>query len=113
MEKKQQVINDYLLGKLSYRQLAKAYNMGSTTIHRWVTDFQGLSYKANKGKAVILSLMKKPKVKEVLSDEVAALKKELEKERLRNKLLTAMIDIAEEQLKIPIRKKSGTRQSKK
>ncbi|MEI9943060.1 MAG: hypothetical protein WDN26_02465 [Chitinophagaceae bacterium] len=57
--------------------------------------------------------MKKPKVKEVLSDEVAALKKELEKERLRNKLLTAMIDIAEEQLKIPIRKKSGTRQSKK
>ncbi len=41
------------LVKLSYRQLAKAYNMGSTTIHRWVTDFQGLSYKANKGKAVI------------------------------------------------------------
>ena len=46
-------------------------------------------------------------------EEMEALKKELAQERLRNKLLTAMIDIAEEQLKIPIRKKSGTKRLKK
>jgi len=44
---------------------------------------------------------------------VEALQKELAKERLRNKLLTAIIDIAEEELKIPIRKKYGTKPLKK
>jgi len=44
---------------------------------------------------------------------VLELQKQLEQERLHNKLLTAMIDIAEEELKIPIRKKYGTRQLKK
>lgn len=114
MDKKQQIINEYLLGDLSYRQLAKSHNIGCTTIHRWVTGFQGRSYKiAREYKILTLPAMKQPKIKEVLSDEIVVLKKELAQERLRNKLLTAMIDIAEEQLKIPIRKKSGTKQSKK
>jgi transposase-like protein len=114
MDKKQQVINEYLLGDLSYRQLAESHNIGSSTIHRWVTGFQGRSYKiARDYKILTLPAMKQPKIKEVLPDEVAALKKELAQERLRSKLLTAMIDIAEDQFKIPIRKKSGTKPLKK
>lgn len=38
------------------------------------------------------------------------LQEELRKTQLHNKLLNAMIDIAEEQLNIDIRKKSGTKQ---
>ena len=45
--------------------------------------------------------------------ETLELQKQLEQERLHNKLLTAMIDIAEEELKIPIRKKYGTKPLKK
>ena len=41
------------------------------------------------------------------------LQQQLEQERLRNKLLTAIIDVAEEELKIPIRKKYGTKPLKK
>jgi hypothetical protein len=41
--------------------------------------------------------------------EVRRLRKELEEARLYNKLLNAMIDIAEEQFEIPIRKKRGAR----
>jgi len=37
------------------------------------------------------------------------LRKELEKTRLENKLLKAMIEIAEEQLGVDIRKKRGAR----
>jgi hypothetical protein len=37
----------------------------------------------------------------------------LEQEQLRNKLLNAMLDIAEDELQVPIRKKFGTKQSKK
>jgi transposase len=44
-----------------------------------------------------------------LSAEVRQLRKELEEARLYNKLLNAMIDIAEEQFEIPIRKKPGAK----
>ena len=55
----------------------------------------------------------KPKEQKVeaapLSNEVKQLQQELRKAQLHNKLLNAIIDIAEEQLKIDIRKKSGTK----
>ena len=44
-----------------------------------------------------------------LSIEVKQLQQELRKAQLHNKLLNAMIDIAEDQLKIDIRKKSGAK----
>lgn len=59
----------------------------------------------------------KPKIKvkddlplEELSTDVKLLQEELRKAKLHNKLLNAIIDIAEGQLKIDIRKKSGTKQ---
>ena len=48
--------------------------------------------------------------KEELPTDVKQLREELRKAKLHNKLLNAIIDIAEEQLKIDIRKKSGTKQ---
>ena len=54
---------------------------------------------------------KKPDVP--LPTDITELQRELAKERLKNQLLNAMIDIAEKELKIPIRKKSGTKQSSK
>ena len=50
---------------------------------------------------------------EILPPEIIELQKQLAQERLQNKLLTAMIDIAEQELKIPIRKKYGTKPLKK
>jgi hypothetical protein len=64
-------------------------------------------------KTVHLPLMKQEDTRDNLPKEVEALQKELAKERLRNKLLTAIIDVAEEELKIPIRKKYGTKPLKK
>jgi len=114
MDKKQEIINAYLLGDRSFRQLAQQYKIGTTTIHRWVMNFQGRSYAmARESKTLTLPVMKRLKVKEDLSQEVAALQKELSQERLRTKLLTAMIDIAEEKLKIHIRKKYDTKPLKK
>jgi len=61
--------------------------------------------------------MRKSKPKSVIKNEeskqlptdVKLLQEELRKSKLHNKLLNAIIDIAEEQLKIDIRKKSGTK----
>ena len=59
--------------------------------------------------------MRKPKsirrenVQEQLPSDVKQLQEELRKAKLHNELLNAMIDIAEDQLKINIRKKPGTK----
>ena len=113
MDTKQEIINEYLLGNSGYRQLAKKYSMGSTTLHRWVQKFQGFTpIKRAVKNEVILPDMKQGK-KEKLSKDVIELQQQLAQERLRNKLLTAIIDVAEEELKIPIRKKYGTKPLKK
>jgi hypothetical protein len=48
-----------------------------------------------------------------LEAENKRLRQELEMERLRVLSLNVMIDLAEEQFKVPIRKKSGAKQLKK
>lgn len=114
MDKKQQIINEYLLGRTGYRLLSKKYGVSRSAINRWVMDFQGRSRSASRAlKTVHLSVMKQQESTDKLPNDVEALQKELAKERLRNKLLTAIIDIAEEELKIPIRKKYGTKPLKK
>jgi len=45
--------------------------------------------------------------------EAEALKKALEEAQMKIKALNTLIDVAEDQLKIDIRKKSGARQSSK
>jgi len=56
-----------------------------------------------------MKLKQKKEEEAPLSNEVKQLQQELRKAQLHNKLLNAMIDIAEDQLKIDIRKKSGTK----
>jgi transposase-like protein len=104
---KEAIIAEYLLGDTTYRKLSEKYGVDFRIIHSWVTRY--------KGKAVVVNKIKKksspnqPDPKEQLPTDVKQLQEELRKARLHNKLLNAMIDIAEDQLKIDIRKKSGTR----
>ena len=101
---KERIIAEYLIGNTTFRKLGAKYQVDFRIIHSWVSKFQGKQLK----KAV-------PKQKESQSKEaslptdVKQLQEELRKARLHNELLTTMIDIAEKQLKIDIRKKSGTK----
>lgn len=100
---KEAIIAEYLTGDFSYRKLGIKYGIDYRLIHSWVMKYQG--------KKRIGTPMPKEKKEEVpLSNEVKQLQRELRKAQLHNKLLNAMIDIAEDQLKIDIRKKSGTKQ---
>jgi transposase len=114
---KQLVIDEYLLGCFTYRELAKKYKISRATINEWVLDYQGIPrYKTIRREKAKLSLMKpKPQEEKIvnLPIDIMVLQKQLEQERMHNKLLTAMIEIAEEELKIPIRKKYGTKPLKK
>lgn len=114
MDKKQSIINQYLLGGKTYRELAGEHGISRAAINRWVMEFEGRGpAKKPLGKALPLPAMLAEENKGKLPKEVLELQRLLEQERLRNKLLTAIIDIAEEELKIPIRKKYGTRPLKK
>jgi transposase-like protein len=115
---KSAIVSEYIRGGVSYRELQAKYDCGLATLHRWVQEYmKGKEYKAaEKGAAVF------KQVREVLSEEetgmdetmptdIKALQAELRKSRLHNKLLNEMLNIAEEELNVPIRKKHGARQS--
>jgi transposase-like protein len=100
---KEAIIAEYLVGETTYRKLESKYGIDFRVIHSWVMKYQGKNQKP--------SIVAKPKEVEetALPTDVKRLQAELRKAQLHNKLLNAMIDIAEDQLKIDIRKKSGTK----
>jgi transposase len=101
---KEAIITEYLTEEISFRELGRKYGINFRKIHLWVMEYQGKKYNSATN----------PKKEETddtaLPQDVKQLQAELRRMQLQNKLLNAMIDIAEEQLKIDIRKKSGTRQ---
>ena len=113
MDKKEQIINEYLIGGISFRILGKKYGISRSTINRWVLEHQGFicMRKSPRESITLLEMNKEPT--EILPTEIVELQRQLDQERLHNKLLVAMIEIAEQELKIPIRKKYGTKPLKK
>ena len=95
-------------GDVSYREMEARYGISSSTLQRWV-QAAGDEAKGSEadGKTVTETSGEPGKN---LASEVKRLRGELRKVELHNKLLNAMIDIAEEQFEIPIRKKRGARQ---
>ena len=101
---KEAIIAEYLSGDTTYRKLESKYGIDFRILHSWVMKYQGKQPSAAK------KVKAEQGEQTALPTDVKQLQAELRKARLHNKLLNAMIDIAEDQLKIDIRKKSGTRQ---
>ena len=115
---KQAIVNEYLVGSSSYRKIGKKFGICYKTVNRWVLEHQNAADNERlEAKAATLQPMKEDNsitpLPALLAAQIKELQKQLEQEKLHNRLLTAMIDIAEEDLKIPIRKKYGTKRSKK
>ena len=110
---KDAVVNEYLLGSITQAQLAAKYGIGKSTVDRWIQKHRGRVPKKKIPREYVISPVMVQEVRDDLPEDVQELRRQLEQEKLRNKLLTAMIDIAERDLKIPIRKKFGTKPSAK
>ncbi|WP_461083754.1 hypothetical protein [Spirosoma flavus] len=104
MNKRQKAVREYLLGGCTYLQLEKKYGISKATINRCVLKYQAQQQAKLKGVGLSSDPMK-PKPNQPPS--VEQLQKFLDQEQLRNKLLNAMLDIAEDELQVPIRKKFG------
>jgi len=107
-QKKEKVVEEYLLGGVSLRELEGKYKINFRTIHRWVKQAEaGLEA----GEVERLKAKRSLVVKQRdLPTDVKQLQKELEEARLKNELLTVMIELAEDQFGIEIRKKRGAKQ---
>jgi transposase-like protein len=106
VQEQEAIIAEYLLGDTTYRKLGAKHEVDFRVVHYWVSRFQGKPVK----KAKPTNKLNDDLPREELPTDVKQLQEELRKAKLHNKLLNAIIDIAEDQLKIDIRKKSGTKQ---
>ena len=106
---KQEIINEYLLGGMSHRQLAKKYKIGKSTVFRWLQAYNGIIPVRMVSREVVILPEMIEEIRSDLPEDVIELRQQLEQEKLRTKVLTTIIEIAETELNIPIRKKSGTK----
>ena len=105
---KHQICDLVSSGEMSMQSARKHFGIkGHSTILNWMRSFgyidtpQTMSSSSKKEDAALLKA------------RIKALEAQLKEEKLKTELLDTMIDLAEDQLKISIRKKSDTKQSKK
>ncbi len=124
MDQKEQIIQEYLNTGCGYRQLEAKYGIGRTTICKWVNIYQGIHNLPPtdlQQKHYITPMDQKAKKQQsgtseneaALLQKIASLEKQLAHQELRAEVLDTLINVAEKQLNISIRKKPGTQQSKK
>ena len=97
-------------GRMTIAEAKLAFNLLSTQV---VKKYLQQSEKEKAEFTRISTLMDKNEARSeaISSEDVQALKKALEEAELKIKALNTLIDVAEDQFKIPIRKKPGAKQS--
>ena len=102
-----QLINEYLVSGESKEVFQAKRRLGHSVLSRWMLNF-GISEQT---KPIQMPKTEtKNYYEQQLQDEINRLKKELEYEKLRSKAFETMISVAEEELKVDIRKKHGAKQ---
>ena len=112
---KREATQKYLTGSHSKAELTREYSVSYTGLDRWIEKYGPeffSSGKLDESLPLDKSSMSKPTSDKDLEKRVKELEKQLELSNLKAELLESMIDIAEEELKIKIRKKSGSQPSK-
>lgn len=122
MDIRQQAIKEYLVDGMTYRQLSKKYDVSRSTINKWVLVYQETHNIARTAKQkthdlqqmAIKGIPNEAKEKQTaLEQKLALLEKQLVWEKMKAAALDKMIDIAEKDYQIDIRKKLGTEPSTK
>lgn len=112
-ELKFQCASEFITTDIGLKELKKKYGITSdASIYRWMRKF-GLIQPVQEQlqlRTIMAKETGKTDKEKALEFKIEQLEKDLEYERLRTHALDTLIDIAERELKISIRKKSGTKQ---
>ena len=110
---KLQVVQEYLSTGVSQRELQRKYHFGgSENINRWIRKF-GFEVPDNEQLETTIIMTKeveKTAHELELEARIRKLEEELRYEKFRTLALNTLIDVAERDLKITIRKKPGAKQ---
>ena len=106
------VVREVESGRISSSEANRRYGiLGHSTILKWCRKYGRLPWvplKGNKG------LMDEKDIELLrLKNEIKELKRELENARMKNVVMETLVDVAERELKVPIRKKYGAKRSGK
>jgi len=113
---KKGVVEEVLSGKISKEEARKKYNLkGKCAVLKWIRTFDKIeaSVKKEEQEYLISEMKENSANTEDLQKRIKELEKALEEATLKADAYSTMIDIAEKDLKINIRKKSSTKQSRK
>ena len=111
-ELKLQVVQEYMDTGVSQRELMQKFNIrGVHTIKKWMRkfDLQAPSQQQIELQRTMAKQKEKTPYERELEAKVKKLEQQLDYEQLRTLALDTMIEIAERDLKISIRKKSGAK----
>lgn len=113
---KRQVIEEYLAGGIAVRAILRKYKIGGQgTLYRWMEKmgYTELSSQPKPKFATITSAVLSKKNDSAnqndLAKRIKELERQLEDEKLRSEAYARIIEKAEKELKIPIRKKPNTK----
>ena len=108
-----QVVKEYLYHGATHTELKIKYNFtGCNNIYNWMRKF-GLSKPSETDKKLHQFMSKevqKNTAEEILELKIKKLEEELKREQFKTLALNTMINIAERELKVDIRKKRGAKQ---
>jgi transposase-like protein len=107
-EFKRKICQEYLDGDEGLSTLERKYNLGNSRISAWLKSF-GLEIKKTIYLSSPIMSAKKDPAQSEDSASIKLLKKQLEDALLEKELYRKMIEVAERDLKINIRKKSVTK----
>jgi len=111
-ELKLKVVQEYMDSDVSQRELMQKFNIrGVNTIKKWMRkfDLQAPSQQEIELQRTMAKQKEKTPYERELEAKVKKLEQQLDYEQLRTLALDTMIEIAERDLKISIRKKSGAK----
>ena len=110
---KRHVVNEVESGKINQSEANRRYGiLGHSTILKWCRKYGKLP--EHRTRITRKRRMNEQEIELLrLQNENKALKQELEDARFRNVVLETLVDVAERELQIPIRKKYGAKRSAK
>lgn len=111
---KRKVVQHYLSSDDSMKTTADKFKITTAaSINQWLRKFEKETKSPIMDKSSETPGSSTPDTPEVMSRRIKELEEAMERERLNTLAANKIIDIAERDLKISIRKKSGAKQSKK
>ena len=123
MDFKDPVIQEYLTQGDGFRKLAAKYGVSRTTIYKWVIIHQRIHnlpptekqqlYSTSSMNSSTKKSTESQLTNQSMQQQIAAIENQLQWQKLRADALNTMINIAEKQLNISIRKKPGPQQPEK